>query len=444
MFLNTPRFRALCNEQYVAGFESWRSRKGRAKVAKIDTSQAEDRVDFTRVKFMVKREVNAQIFGAQVTITKARGIQFAVNERSAYEYVEEFDAFSRALAIFSDREQVVDGVPFLSVYASKMSHADISAFATESERLRNRYPHSVIDERDGKNWDANIQRVHREAMCRLYGDCLGSRFADYVRSGIRVRGAFFPKGGGSVRYEVDGTVKSGHGDTSCGNGALNREISMQALRAVGPRFGLKRVRSLIMGDDYIAWLYFDRPVSWQELSRALTAEECVLGIQPVRGLFQDLRLASFISLGFYRAHDGQWVALPKVGRLFSRLFWTVTPMNGRDPRRLASGIAQSFYPLYSTWPPMREFLRHHMTVPPLGVEDCNHYYEWAEIGLRRLPAPINWAENHLVKYGMGSVLLDLEMPAVQGAGVAHHPVVDEMYRMDVADPADRPGCLTST
>lgn len=442
--LHNPLFRSMCRQAYVEDYDGWQKRKGQNKMRRIETSAAEDRVDFTRVKMMVKREVSARSVVSPTPIKKARGIQFAVNEHTAYAFVREFDAFSKALALFSEIPHEEAGVHFVVVYASKMNHSDIANFATESESVRRHYAASIVHERDGQNWDSNVQRAHREALCAVYEECLGSRFADYVRTGIAVNGTYVGKDGATIKYWVDATVKSGHGDTSCGNGALNREITIQALVRVGPRWGLVRVRALVMGDDYIAWLYFNQPVDWAAFLQELTAAERAFGIVPVGGLFADLRNASFISLGFYRTIADTWVALPKVGRLLARLFWTVTPLQGRDPRRLASGIAQSFYPLFSTCPFMRKFLRHHMQVPPIDVTDYNHYYEWAEIGLTRLPAPINWAENHLIKYGPDAVLLDLEMPLEQGAGLAWHPVVDHMYTIDTSDPPERPGCVAST
>lgn len=441
---NTEEFRHACRMEYVTGYESWIARKGKSKYAGIVRSQEEDKVAFDKVKMMVKKEVSAQLFDSPSTIKKARGIQFAVNEHSAYAHVEEFDAFSRALAATSERPIKLGDLEIQIVYASKMNHADISEFATECEQTRKLYPFSIIDERDGKNWDANVQVAHREAIADLYEDCLGKQFADYVRSGINVAGVYRDKSGRCVRYEVSGTVKSGHGDTSCGNGALNREISVQSLISIAPRFGLKRCRGLVMGDDYIAWLYFDRPVDARELCMALDEAETRLGIHPVRGLFTDLRCASFISLGFYKSVQETWIALPKVGRMFCRLFWTVTALNGRDPRRLASGIAQSFYPLYSTWKPMRHFLKYHMQVPPIDVADLCPYYNWSEVCQHRLPAPINWDENHLVKYGPLALSLDVTLSGEQGAGLAWDVAVDHLYSTDVADPGDRSGCVAAT
>lgn len=420
--------------------DSWRSGKGLVKLRKIDDSLAEDRSEFQKVQLMVKREVMAQAFHRAKPIKKARGIQFTTNERSAYEFAQEYYGFSAALVEVSQQTVTYGGVDFLVTYSAKMSHDEISQFASESEALRPRYACSVIDERDGINWDANIQVAHRVALIFIYA-ILSAALAKHASSGVSVQGKYRSKTNTKISYKVKGSVKSGHPDTSSGNGALNREISIQAIASLPAHLKPRLVRALVMGDDYIAWLYFDRPVDFRELKDALNTAERKLGIDPSRGLFSDVRCASFISLGFYIDNLGKVVALPKIGRLLYRLFWTVTPLHGRDPRRLASGIAASFYPLYCTFPPMRQFLRHHMQAPPLDVSDYNHYYLWDEIGSKRLAAPINWAANHLVKYGSLPLVMSIELPDTQTAGLIHDHIVDHMYAVDVADPSDRPGCV---
>ncbi len=429
-------------DSLVSKRDSWRVGKGLAKLKLVDDSIAEDRVEFDKVQLMVKREVTAQAFNQTPNIKKARGIQFTINERSAYGCADEYYAFSDALVQLSNEPVTYDGVKFLIKYSAKMNHAEIGTFATESEELRARYEYSVIDERDGKNWDANVQVAHREALCDVYAE-LSAALAQHARAGIAVVGKYRSKTGVRVRYTVKGTVKSGHPDTSSGNGALNREVTIQCVLLLPHHLRPVLVRGLVMGDDYIAWLYFDHAVDPAELKTALNHAEASLGIHPERGLFLDIRNASFISLGFYRAVDSTIIALPKIGRLFYRLFWTVTPLHGRDPKRLASGIAGAFYPLYNTLPWARKFLKYHMQVPPLDVSDCNHYYCWAEVGLDRLPAPINWTENHLVKYGPLACVYELPhcFDGQQVAGVIHDTIIDRLYAIDIADPADRLGCI---
>lgn len=388
---------------------------------------------------MIKKEVMRQPFDNAKLIKKARGIQFTVNERSGYEMANEYHAFSAALAEVSQLPFEYGGIEFTIVYTAKMNHETISDFATESESLRREYVDSVIDERDGVNWDSNIQVPHREAACDVY-EQLEPKLAKHARSGIEVRGTFRSKDGVFLRYKINGTVKSGHPDTSSGNGLVNREVSAQSLAGLPVDLRPTKVRALVMGDDYIAWLYYTFRVDRKKLMAALNLSESLFGILPERGLFDDLRHASFISLTFYKTIRGTFVALPKVGRLMSGLFWTVTPLEGRDPMRFASGIAHSFYPLYSTLPFMREFLKAHMTVPPLDVCD-DHYYSWSEVRQTRLPAPINWTEEHLIKYGPTAALYALKMPT-GSAGLAYDPVVESMYRTDIADPIDRLGCVS--
>lgn len=434
-----PTLRTVFNRYMVEEDGKWRVGKQQAKLQRIDTSIAEDRVAFERVRFMLKCEVTRWPYDARIALKKARGIQFTVNEASGYCVAQQYAAFSQALVEASSAEQVFNGVRFLLTYSSKMAHDDISQFVTRAEEERRKYPDSVIDERDGKNWDANVQVCHREALINVYQQ-LDRSLAAHARSGIRVRGGISIDDV-TIRYVVNGTVKSGHPDTSSGNGALNREVTMQAITSLPDHLRPVAVWGLVMGDDYIAWLYFSHRVCRLELCAALNAAEAALGIVPERGLFEDIRHASFISLTFYRGVRGGVIALPKIGRLLSGLFWTVTPLMNRDPTRLASGIAAAFYPLYNTCDFMRKFLRHHMRVPPLEMTEYLPFYQWAEVGLRRLPEPINWREEHLIKYGADVTLLDFDLPD-DYAGLAQHPVIDAIIAQDLSDPCDRAGCVS--
>ncbi len=428
--------------------EQWRIKRGVAKLKGIDDSLAEDRVEFDQVKMMIKKEGTTILFDGSGNPKKARAIQFTVNERSAYEFAAESHAFSSALCTISSKYLSYKGVRFCVTYCAHMNHDQISDFATESERLRTSFRWSVIDERDGKNWDANIQVAHRKSLVGLYHR-IDPAFGSYAAAGICVRGRFSSKYGGRLNYWVYGTVKSGHFDTSSGNGAINREVAIQAITDLPNDLRPTLVRALVMGDDYIAWLYYDKAVCPRQLHAALNVCEARYGIHPERGLFSDLRCASFISLGFYRCHDGSFAALPKIGRQLCRLMWTVTDLQGRDPRRLASSVAGAFYPLFSTFPLMRRFLKYHMQVPPLDFPDYEAAsgakgYKWWEY-VARLRSPIDWRDNHLAKYGPTGLLLDeVAIPdGNQWAALIHSPIVDHCYSVDVADPADRFGCIST-
>lgn len=391
---------------------------------------------------MCKLEVLPQAIGEPKAIKKGRGIQFTVNEATAYDLGPEQWAFGKALAHSTTAPYEIGGVKFTTVYTACMSHEAIGEFATESEALRKRYGYSVIDERDGKNWDANVQVPHRHAVIQLY-ETVDKKLAQKARDDVSVEGRYFDRDNDvKIKYTIVGTVKSGHWDTSSGNAALNIDVSVSAILKLPSHLRPKEVRALVMGDDYMAWLYYDRLIDPKELKPALDAAEAELGISPVRGLFSDIRNASFISLGFYIAINGQVVPLPKAGRMFAKLFWTVTDLRGRDPRALASGVAEAFLPLYSGWPAMRQFLSYHTQVD--AVEAHNVFYDWKEMGIKRLPSPIDFAANHLVKYGCDALLIDLSdlLVGPQRAALVHHPVITRMYCQDVSDPGDRIGCIS--
>jgi len=435
-------FQGSMAELVVRGFkdlmavsgEEWRIGKGLRKLAGIDDSLVYDKRVSDRVKLMVKKEVYPQHLGSPYP-KKARGIQYAVNERSAYEYAKE--AYCIAKSVGSATQKVVEmgGVKFLIRYSATMSHQDIGKFADKSERLRRDYKCSWIDERDGQNWDSNVQRPHRLAVVGLYGMC-DKALARHTLKGVDCRGVH-QGANGRIEYETDGTVKSGHWDTSVGNSILNIEIAVQAILLLPLRLRPKMVRALVMGDDYLAWLYFDHDVDPVALRQALDDIEKGLGISPKRGIFADLIHASFISLTFYRTMSGTYCPLPKVGRMFSKLFWTVTPLAGRDPARLASGVAHHFYPLYKTWPPMRDFLRHHMQVAPIDCHDV--FYQFQELGVKTLDEPIDWEQNHWHKYGRAG--LGLQIGQLDGCEIVCDPIVRAMYVTDMSDPGERPGVV---
>lgn len=392
---------------------------------------------------MIKKEVTPVPFSKPAKPKKARGIQFMTNERSAYEYAEQQSAMCDALAQATAHEIEYRGMRVLLRYSAAMTPTEIAAFADESERIRAQYPCSFIDERDGKNWDANVQRAHRVALANWYGTFSGT-LQKIAMAAIKVKGTYC-SGGVKITYEVNGTVKSGHWDTSSGNGALNLEITITAIEGLAPHLRPVRVRGLIMGDDLLVWVYFDKMVDPQEYARAMNGRESAAGIHPVRGVFKDILNVSFCSMGFYWTVDGTLAVVPKLGRMFAKLFWTVTPLAGRNPARLASTIAHAMYPIYKDFKPMRVFLKRHMRVAPieLAVLDTVPYVMRHEFN-PRWPL-ILWKECNHVKYGLFDDSLDefTELMRTDFMGGVYHPVIDLMLEQDLSDPPERLGVLSA-
>ena len=428
-------FEVLC----VQDPDRWRVGRGVTKLGQIEESCAFDGLAFDRVNMMLKKEVNIVPFSTGELPSKARAIQFSTNLRTAYENATEQTSFCHALAKATSAEYVYNGVVCLVRYTAEMSPGEIAEFATANEARRAAFAASYLDERDGKNWDANVQPAHRDELAKWY-DCFSRRLGDQARAAITVRGAYQSQGV-KVSYSVKGTVKSGHWDTSSGNGALNLEVTMQAIGMLPVGLRPAEVRGMIMGDDLLLWLYFNKEIDPAQYSIAINQLEAGLGIHPVRGLFRDILNVSFCSLTFYWRKNGQLVSIPKLGRIFAKLFWTVTPLQSRCPLRLASTIAHAFYPTYCSFKPAREFLQHHMKVPPLEVAaDLSLPYI-----LRKYELPeghdILWDSCNLVKYNIAPSTLDDvgELVRTVGAGGIHHPGVELMILQDQSDPPERLG-----
>lgn len=436
----TPRLRAAYDDLCTRKSEQWKVGRGQVKLTQIGESITYDGLDYDRVNMMLKKEVNIVDLRKRELPKKARAIQFCTNLRTAYERAVEQTSFCHALAESTASEHEYGGIKCCVRYTAEMSPYEIAQFATDCEGRRAAYSCTYLDERDGKNWDANVQKGHRHVLADWYGE-IDEVLRRQAKAAIKVRGKYV-HGGVRIAYSVDGTVKSGHWDTSSGNGALNLEITMQAAASLPLQLRPVEIRGLIMGDDLLLWLYFNHEVDAIEYTQAINNAEKRLGINPVRGLFTDILNVSFCSMGFYWTAAGL-ACVPKLGRCFAKLFWTVTPLAGRDPLRMASTIAHAFYPLYHEYKPMRDFLKHHMRVPPIECDlgDAMPYILRDNV-VPRWPG-IRWAEGNLVKYGLPADALDDIGDHIRDvkAAVIDHPIVNMMLEQDLADPPERRGCL---
>jgi len=432
--------------QSLCAFDNgaWQVGRGVGKLQAIADSIALDDEEPDRVNMMLKKEVCIVRLEGGPLPKKARGIQFCTNLRTAYQNAAEQYSFGESLARATVNSVAFRGVLFNVVYTADMTPKQIAAFATAAEIRRSSFPYSFLDERDGKNWDANVQSCHRHALADWYGE-VNPLLGELARRGISVRGRY-RQGDALITYEVEGTVKSGHWDTSSGNAALNIEVTVRAITSLPLAIRPTEVRGLVMGDDLLLWLFFDSPVEPKDYAAAINKAERALGIDPVRGIFSDVLYVSFCSMTFYWTCNGSLAIVPKMGRTLAKLFWTVTPLQRRDPTRFASTIAHAFYPMYHGFQPMREFLKHHMHAPPLEMGDFNG--EGLPYVMRTSEIPrwegVHWLEGNLAKYDLLPGTLE-EMPAilaaVGAAGSVKHPAVDLMIEADMSDPPERRGVL---
>ena len=91
--------------------DTWMVGRGKNKLEKIRKSLAEDIIRPDKVKNVLKMEKYRSLFnGRAKPAKKGRGIQFTVNEATAYVHANEYDAFSSSLAEASQMMYEIDGL----------------------------------------------------------------------------------------------------------------------------------------------------------------------------------------------------------------------------------------------------------------------------------------------------------------------------------------------
>jgi len=167
-------------------------------------------------------------------------------------------------------------------------------------------------------------------------------FAAFVERGFKVKSSYyFPDG--VLRYCLDGTVKSGHNDTTLGNSLVNAMIAYDSLMRLG-----YSAEILVAGDDLLVALD-ENPVGLHDM-------EATYGIKPVSRVFRDPLDVSFISGVFLRGSTG-WLFLPKLGRLLARLWWTVNPPPPRRVNDYRASVVRGLRSVAGNVPLYCDFLR---------------------------------------------------------------------------------------
>lgn len=205
-------------------------------------------------------------------------------------------------------------------------------------------------ERDGKCWDATMNRGHAAFRCAVYSRA-DPQLATFAASCVSVR-CYANCKLGSLVYMLESTVKSGHNDTTLGNSIINAAIAV----AVMMRLGL-RASIIVAGDDLLIAIYprsrFDaRPINAATIANL----EREYGIIPEARMFSRPQDVSFIS-GIFALVAGRHVFVPKPGKLLAKLFWTVSPPSHRTLAAYQRGVVAGLMPACGGIPVVRMFLR---------------------------------------------------------------------------------------
>lgn len=278
-------------------------------------------------------------------------------------------------------------------------------------------------ERDGKSWDATMNRYLLDAKLDCFRPYLSECELDLIRAGFSVRGSVRCKMD-RLRYRIRNTTKSGHNDTTIGNSVINCLIAYEACM----RMGLS-AHILVAGDDLLIGIVGDFD------EHELAKHEASLGIIPEYRKFDNPLDVTFISARWYPTSSG-YAFLPLIGRLLKRLFWTVKSVGHRNRRAYNRAIVLGTKATCGGLPVVRQLLDS-MNIDTVKTFDLgNHFkyklHEYAEIDEEVIC--------HL--YGLSIVELheiyDILERAAGRSCIIKHPAIDVLLAHDLCDIVDRP------
>jgi len=396
--------------QSMLDFAVWLLKWPRGKQESILRSMRDEIEEPGKVKAMVKREVNHKV------PSKARMIQFYWNLVTQALFGPQFYAAQKTLCSVFRSKRMRGNIDV--TFASGMKADEIGAWM---ERVVQEGAVGFY-ERDGKNWDSSMQSQHakfRQDIYRLFDAELG----DFASQCDRVSGfAVFP--GGTLRYKMKYTVKSGHNDTTLGNSLVNAAIAYAAFKRLGQRASI-----LVAGDDLLVAYY-----SHVDVEQVIALEK-EYGITPEARVFDDYEKVTFIS-GMFIGDGEQIGFVPLPGRLFARLWWTISPPAARKVDAFRRGVARGLDPVAGSIPVLRTLLQ---SFDSQGVAIASNKGKQFHGSAFRFREGIWRAMER--RYGLTALELAECESWLEGLPaeplLLKHPVLDRFMEVDLADIGER-------
>jgi hypothetical protein len=389
---------------------AWMAKWPRGKQEAIDVSERRDEVRPELLKSMIKREINHSM------PTKARLIQFYHNMATQAAFGPDFTTLQKSIFGWSKSFRH-RGVRV--TYASGLNPGQLGKWLSDA---LDRFPNPWFYERDGKNWDATMQRFHHLLKQRIYS-AYSPGLAAFVERGFECR-AYCELPNGTFSYIIKGTVKSGHNDTTLGNSIINACIALECCIALG-----LEAEILVAGDDLL--------VVCNANPEGLAALEAEFGIKPEARVFRSYLDVSFIS-GCWLAGNGGFIFVPKLGRLLARLWWTASPPAARHMTNFKYSIVNGLLGACGEVPLYKEFLgRPSGKLISLGRDYDFWVANFGGAGVNRATV-----SDLCDKYRLNPTEFDELALVLSRLGhrpcLIKHPLLERICEHDLADLMDRP------
>lgn len=351
--------------------------------------------------------------------SKARLIQYYYNLRTQAEFGGQFYALQKVMT--SKLRGYTMGTTDIT-FGSGLNATEIALWMDEVAARGAKYYY----ERDGKCWDATMSRIHSDLRISAYAmvDPALAAFAQACVD-VKVIHKHYKTRRPVLSWEVIGTVKSGHSDTTLGNSLVNAMITVCVFNSLNIRASI-----IVAGDDLLVAAYDDFDID------EVMKREKEYGIKPEARKLASPDDTSFIS-GIFVPLAGKHAFIPKPGRLLAKLWWTVKP----PPRRLLPayrrGVALGLWPSCKHVPIVRAFLSPYVDLPVNPIYNSRGYkFHGCEVAGH--PDLERW---FLKRYNTTtSEVARAEKLILEQYGevcLITHPLLEEMCRVDLGDICDR-------
>jgi hypothetical protein len=397
---------------YLAWITKWPEKKRR----QIYESVRLQSVAPDYVGAFVKNEVNHKV------PTKGRLIHPYLTMSTQEFMARELTCFQKALAILDDYEYSP------GIYLTAGSGRTARYLAEWAMRVA---WVSLWYEQDGVTWDARLGLEHHKAKMRFLRAC-DPQMAAFVESCYKTKAMVRDrKGEPMFQYCLDGTVRSGHNDTTSGNTLINLLVAGVMLKRAH-----LRGRAIAAGDDLLVQIDASSlagrsPNQVAEQLRVLVAE---YGIKPESRIFSDLSSATFISARWLEV-GGSLRFVPLMGRLVSRLWWTVQRVPPRLIEAYKRGVCLAVRAVTGELPIAHGLTQSHANPGEVYYPSKNG---WLHYGEQEVPRRAGAAL--AATYGMTTTeIMEMDvMLSSLGVSRVSHPGLDRLREHDFAEIGSRP------
>jgi hypothetical protein len=422
-------------------FHKWSGQKQSSILTSLINGESDDP---RLVTAMVKREVliGMEFDGEEPSIKqprKARLIHFYKRLAAQERFAPQFYAYQKAVGdVFDGRTSLKNDDDIRVVVSSALNQVDKGLWFTEAIEWAG--SGATVIERDGAAWDATMNHEHLQMQLKSMSG-VERDFRDFVESTNICRVMFKSQQAPAkccdtyddrFCYKLNGTTKSGHNDTSSRNSLINALITIASLRMVG----ITEARVIVIGDDMLCVIKGD-----VDLDRLMQYEyDC--GITPVAAKFRGEAISrvEFASDAFAPAIvDGrhQYLAIPKLGKQWAKLFWTHRSVPAKSFDDYRYSVALGMASLVGRAKPYVTLLRSSLECKGRVISTGKWDYRVdnrVEFG----PDFDDWL---FQRYGVSTAEFE-ELDAIvrsisSVAYVLRHPVLDKIMSVDLADAVDR-------